>query len=150
MFGLGFGEILVILVIALLVFGPEKLPEIARTLGKTAAELRRGMDDLRQEFNTQRTDFQSDLHRPEANKPDANRAPQQSLPPSSGPMSNAPAANFDATNSAAHAQESSQSQAAAQSPTLDVESGKSNQIAAKDETSSAVAPIESKPTDAAS
>ncbi len=47
MFGLGFTEILLILGVALLVFGPEKLPEIARTLGKTMGELRRSLDEVK-------------------------------------------------------------------------------------------------------
>jgi Tat protein translocase TatB subunit len=43
-------EILVVAVIALVVFGPEKLPDIARTIGRTLNELRRQADDLRAEF----------------------------------------------------------------------------------------------------
>ncbi len=50
MFGLGFGEILVILVVVLLVFGPDKLPDVARTLGRTLAELRRSVDDFKHEL----------------------------------------------------------------------------------------------------
>lgn len=51
MFGLGFTEILVVLTVALLVFGPKRLPEIARTLGKTMGELRRTLDDVKYEIS---------------------------------------------------------------------------------------------------
>lgn len=44
---LGFQEIAVILVIALLIFGPRKLPEIGRTLGKSLGEFRRATSDLK-------------------------------------------------------------------------------------------------------
>lgn len=52
MFGLGFGEILLIMVIALICFGPAKLPELARTLGKTMAEFRRALDEIKFEVNS--------------------------------------------------------------------------------------------------
>jgi TatA/E family protein of Tat protein translocase len=45
MFGAGGTEILVVLLIALLLFGPQKLPEIARQVGKAMGEVRRLMDD---------------------------------------------------------------------------------------------------------
>ncbi len=50
MFGLGFTELLVIFVIILIVFGPERLPELAKTMGRTAAQLRRTMDDFKGEM----------------------------------------------------------------------------------------------------
>jgi sec-independent protein translocase protein TatB len=43
-------EILVVGVIALIVFGPQKLPEIARSVGRAASELRRMATDVRDEF----------------------------------------------------------------------------------------------------
>ena len=48
MFGsLGFQEIALILVLALLIFGPRKLPEIGRTLGRSLGEFRRATSDLK-------------------------------------------------------------------------------------------------------
>lgn len=47
MFNLGFSEMAIIFVVALLVFGPNKLPELARSLGKSLAEFRRASNDLR-------------------------------------------------------------------------------------------------------
>lgn len=51
MFGLGFSEILVILAVALIFLGPERLPEAAKTLGKALGEFRRTLDEVRREIN---------------------------------------------------------------------------------------------------
>ncbi len=48
MFGIGMPELLVIFVIALLVFGPQELPKIGRTIGRAMGELRRASDDLKE------------------------------------------------------------------------------------------------------
>jgi sec-independent protein translocase protein TatB len=53
MFGLGFGEILIILVIALILLGPKKLPEAAKQLGKGLREFRKATDDLKSQFETE-------------------------------------------------------------------------------------------------
>jgi TatA/E family protein of Tat protein translocase len=51
MFGIGPQELLVILVVGLLVLGPKRLPEIARSLGRGMAEFRRASSDLRQSLS---------------------------------------------------------------------------------------------------
>jgi len=54
MFGsLGFTEIAFILVLALLLFGPKRLPEIGRTLGKGLAEFRKASNDLRRTLESE-------------------------------------------------------------------------------------------------
>ena len=68
MFGLGMQELLVILVIALIVVGPKKLPDIAKSLGRGLAEFKRTADE-----------FQSALLadvRPETSPPPLSRAPR--------------------------------------------------------------------------
>ena len=47
---LGFGEIILILLLALIIFGPRRLPEMGKTIGKSLKEFRKATTDLRQEL----------------------------------------------------------------------------------------------------
>ncbi len=53
MFDIGFQELVIIFVVALLVFGPKRLPEIGKTLGKLMGDLRKGLQDVRVQMETE-------------------------------------------------------------------------------------------------
>ena len=50
MFGIGTGELVLLLFLALLVLGPERMPKMARDVGRVMGDLRRTSDELRSEF----------------------------------------------------------------------------------------------------
>lgn len=58
-FGIGLGEILLIALVALVVLGPDRLPEVARSLGRGVAELRRATEPARSAWN----DLQNEINR---------------------------------------------------------------------------------------
>jgi TatA/E family protein of Tat protein translocase len=47
MFGIGFQEIVIILVVALIFFGPKRLPDLAKSLGKGIAEFKKASEEVR-------------------------------------------------------------------------------------------------------
>lgn len=62
MFGSGLEEIGLILFVAFLLFGPKKLPEIAKVLGKGLGELRRARDDLKFSLEEELRNLEIDRH----------------------------------------------------------------------------------------
>jgi len=77
MFGIGTGELVIILIVALIAIGPQKLPEIAKTVGRAMGELKRATRDI-----------QDELRLDDLLKEDDDRAPttaSRSGPPSQPP-----------------------------------------------------------------
>ena len=65
MFGIGVPELLVILVVALLVLGPKRLPEVAKALGKALAEFRRATSDLSEELGNAQVMLEDEVRKAE-------------------------------------------------------------------------------------
>lgn len=61
MFDLGFQELIIIFVVALLVFGPKKLPEIGRSLGRGIAELKKAMQGIQTSIQEEEKLIKKDL-----------------------------------------------------------------------------------------
>ena len=68
MFGIGSSELLVILVVALIVIGPSKLPEIMRVIGKGMAEFRRVSNDVRSTLEAEIDRADQEHHQAESNQ----------------------------------------------------------------------------------
>jgi len=52
MFGLGYQELLIILVIVLILFGASRLPELARSLGSSVKEFKKGVNEVNKDDTT--------------------------------------------------------------------------------------------------
>ena len=61
MFDLGTQELIVIFIVAFLVFGPKKLPELGRTLGKGMRELKSAMQGVRDSFEEAESDVTEEM-----------------------------------------------------------------------------------------
>ncbi len=51
MFGIGFPELIIIVVLALIILGPNKLPDLARALGKGMAEFRKATQEMKENLD---------------------------------------------------------------------------------------------------
>ena len=69
MFGLGFQELIVILLLALLLFGAKRLPGIAKSLGKSVQEFKKGMDPNAKDEEEKPEADKIEDKKPEDNKP---------------------------------------------------------------------------------
>ena len=100
MLGLGFGEIILILVVALLVLGPEKLPGLARQAGTGLREFRRFASEFQRNLNEIETETKRVLDDPpvtveQPKNPSADES--QAAEPETETVSRAPANSTDAS-----------------------------------------------------
>lgn len=72
MFDLGMQELIVIFIVALLVFGPKRLPELGRTIGKGLAELKRAMHGVKEQMDAEL----HEIKQPVSLEPDSYKAEQ--------------------------------------------------------------------------
>jgi len=86
MFGIGLPELIIIMVIALIIIGPSKLPDLARALGKGMAEFKKATQDIKesldvdQDFQDIRNDLSdtvNSLNRPPEEREPVDRAPSE-------------------------------------------------------------------------
>ncbi len=83
MFGIGMPELVVIMVVALIVLGPKRLPEAARGLGKAFAELRRATSGITEELDNAQIMLDEEVRAAERNA----RTSPSAIPPSASSAS---------------------------------------------------------------
>ena len=98
---LGPAEILVVLVVALLVFGPNKMPEIAKQVGKGFREFRRVQQHLKSELRDVVSEFDSPTDATVAQQPAPMLPPKDDTPVVDVPATDVPVAANDTAAPAA-------------------------------------------------
>lgn len=89
MFGIGLPELIIIMVIALIIIGPSKLPDLARALGKGMAEFKKATQEIKDSLDVDQ-DFQDIRNDLSDTVSSLNRAPEEQEPVDKAPEGGAP------------------------------------------------------------
>ena len=92
---LGMPELVIILVIALIIFGPRKLPELGRSLGKSIGEFRKASNELK---NTLEEEIRIEEQKEQRAKLEAEQASAiaaATVPPAAAEVTKTPASDHD-------------------------------------------------------
>lgn len=97
---LGVPEMIFIFLLALLIFGPRKLPELGRNLGKALAEFRRASNELRATVEDEMRNLEQDVKEAERRAPEPAQADsgESAVPAEAGSGSIAPAKELPSYN----------------------------------------------------
>ncbi len=96
MFGLSFGEVVIIAILALLLLGPDRLPDAAKTLGKGLRDLKKATDDIKDQVESEIYGQPQKPARPALVPP----VPMQPVPGPAGPPPSATAENVPGLDAA--------------------------------------------------
>ena len=58
---ISFGEIFIIITVIFIIFGPQKIPEIARKVGKGVRQIKKASTEIQREINTEVSKYKTDL-----------------------------------------------------------------------------------------
>lgn len=116
MFGIGSTELIVILIVALIVIGPAKLPEMAKSLGKALGEFRRVSTDVKRTIEMEAEQADQKVRTEQAKKelfPEtaADSAPAEKSPVGAEPPVQAGAEQAEHTEQAEQAEQAGQAKA---------------------------------------
>jgi sec-independent protein translocase protein TatB len=85
MFGLGFAEVILIAVLALIFIGPKQLPDVARVIARLINEWKRATSEFTRQFHDMRTDLHYQVENKTIHPPAATPPPSSAPPPAIPP-----------------------------------------------------------------